>query len=123
MWMTVISTTAAMCMAVRWRHSLTISAEDWPGSTTHLGFGQPPSNRRRISFAPASRGGLRALLSRSMWGGAHDRPANLDIPRRWKACRNDDSDSDGTPEGVGHACGWKRRRGLVPLPGILQDSG
>ena len=34
-----------------------------------------------------------------------DRPANLDIPRRWKACRNDDSDSDGAPEGVGHTCG------------------
>jgi uncharacterized protein (TIGR00369 family) len=34
-------------------------------------------------------------------GAAHDRPANLDIARRWKACRNDDSDPDGAPAGVG----------------------
>jgi uncharacterized protein (TIGR00369 family) len=40
------------------------------GSTSHLDFGQPRSSRRRISFAAARRGGLPALLSRSMWGGA-----------------------------------------------------
>jgi hypothetical protein len=45
------------CMAVRWRRSPMISAEDWPGSTFHLGFEQPRSNRRRISFAPACQGG------------------------------------------------------------------
>src|SRR5215470_3375288 len=28
-------------------------------------------------------------------GAAHDRPANLDIPPRRKACCNDDPDSDG----------------------------
>jgi hypothetical protein len=64
------STTAVMFMAVRWRRSPTISAEHWPGSTSHLGFAQPRSSRRRISFAPARRGGLPALLYRSMWGGA-----------------------------------------------------
>jgi hypothetical protein len=47
MWMTVISTTAAMFMAVRWRHSPMISAEHWR-STSHLGFGQPRSSRRRL---------------------------------------------------------------------------
>ena len=36
---------------------------------------------------------------------AHDRPANLDIPRRRKGCRDDDSDADGAPEGVGHTGG------------------
>jgi hypothetical protein len=60
----LISTTAATCMAVRWRHSPTISAEHWPGLTSHLGFGQPRSSRRRISFAPASRGGSLASLYR-----------------------------------------------------------
>jgi uncharacterized protein (TIGR00369 family) len=34
-----------------------VSAEDWPGLTSRRGFGQPPSNRRRISFAPACQGG------------------------------------------------------------------
>jgi acyl-coenzyme A thioesterase PaaI-like protein len=38
--MTVISTTAAMCMAVRWRRSPMIWAEEWPGSTSRLRFGQ-----------------------------------------------------------------------------------
>src|SRR5438874_13758286 len=36
--MIVISTTAAMCMAVRWRRSPTISAEDWPGLNVLPGF-------------------------------------------------------------------------------------
>jgi acyl-coenzyme A thioesterase PaaI-like protein len=40
------------------------------GLKSHLGFGQPRSSRRRISFAPASRGGLPGLLYQSMWGGA-----------------------------------------------------
>src|SRR5690348_7763510 len=31
---------------------------------------------------------------------AHDRPANLEIPPRRKACRNDDSDADGAPKGI-----------------------
>jgi hypothetical protein len=38
-------------------------------------------------------------------GAAHDRPANLDIPPGRKACRNDDSDSDGASSWVGYACG------------------
>jgi hypothetical protein len=61
---------SGMFMAAHWRRSPTISAEHWPGSTSHLGFGQPRSSRRRISFAPVRRGGLPALLYRSMWGGA-----------------------------------------------------
>src|SRR5438128_12069211 len=52
--------------------ALAAFADDLGGRLAGLnvspGFGQPPSNRRRISFAPASRGGLRSLLSRSMWG-------------------------------------------------------
>jgi hypothetical protein len=39
------------------------------GLNVPLGFGQPRSNRRQISSAPACQGGLRALLCRSMWGG------------------------------------------------------
>jgi len=38
MWTTVISTTAAMCTAVRWRRSPTILEDHWPGSTPRLGF-------------------------------------------------------------------------------------
>jgi len=38
-------------------------------------------------------------------GAAHDRPTDFDISRRRKACRDDDSDSDGAPEGVGRTCG------------------
>jgi hypothetical protein len=34
-----------------------LGGRDWPGSTFHLDFGQPRSNRRRISFAPACQGG------------------------------------------------------------------
>jgi acyl-coenzyme A thioesterase PaaI-like protein len=40
------------------------------GLNVSLGFGQPRSSRRRISFEPAYRGGLPELLCRSMWGGA-----------------------------------------------------
>src|SRR5262249_11930721 len=47
-----ISTTAAMCMAVHWRRSPMILAEHWPDTTFRLGFGQPRSSRRRISFGP-----------------------------------------------------------------------
>ena len=47
----------------------TISAEHWPGSTFDLSFGQPRSSRRPISSALVYRGGLPALLYRSMWGG------------------------------------------------------
>src|SRR5215472_10095513 len=101
--MIVISITAAMCMAVRWRSSPTILAKHWPGSTSHLGFGQPRSNRRRIFFAPVDRGGLPALRCRSM--AVHDLPANLDIPPGREACRNDDPDSDGAPKGGGDTIG------------------
>jgi hypothetical protein len=37
-------------------------------------------------------------------GAAHDRPANLDIPPRRKACRNDDPDADGASNWVGYTC-------------------
>jgi len=86
--------------------ALAAFADDLGGRLAGLnvspGFRTTPSSPRRISFAPASRGGLPVLLYRSMWGGATIVLQTLDIPRRWKACRNDDSDSDGAPEGVGH---------------------
>jgi acyl-coenzyme A thioesterase PaaI-like protein len=54
--------------------ALAAFADDLGGALAGLnvppGFGQPRSSRRRISFAPACRGGLPALLSRSMWGVA-----------------------------------------------------
>src|ERR1700736_3826215 len=102
--MTVISTTAALSMAVRWRRSPMIWAEDWLGSTCRLGFGQPRSSRRRISFAPACRGGLPGLLCRPC-GAAHDRLTNLDISTGRKACGDDDPDSDGAPKRVGDTFG------------------
>src|SRR5258708_3789513 len=104
MWMTVISTTAAMCTAVRWRHSPTISAEHWPGSTSHRGFGQSPSSEDEYLSRLRAGAAYRCCCT-GPCGAAHDRGATLDIPRRWKAGRNDDSDSDGAPGGVGHPCG------------------
>ena len=49
-------------------------------------------------------------------GATNDRPANLDLPPRRKACRDDGSDSDGASKWVGHTLGRRQRRGLVPFP-------
>jgi len=62
MWTTVISTTAAMCTAVRWRRSPTILEDLWPGSTSRMGFGPPRSSRRPTSFALVGRSGLAIAL-------------------------------------------------------------
>ena len=101
--MTVISTTVAMCMAVRWRRSPMISAEDWPGLTCRLGFGQ----HDRIEDE---------YLSRLRAGAAYRRCRTVHVGRRMivlqtSIYRPDGKlaammiQTDGAPEGVGHTCG------------------
>jgi hypothetical protein len=83
--------------------ALAAFADDLGGRLAGLnvpsGAGQPRLNPTRISFESASLGGLPGLLWRSMLGQRmiviHDMP-----PGR-KACRNDDSNADGAPKGVG----------------------
>jgi hypothetical protein len=101
--MTVISTIEVMCMAVRWRRSPMILVEHWPGSMSRLGFEQPRLSQREY-LSRLRAGAAYRRCGAGPCGAAHDRPANLDIPPGRKACRNDDPDSDGSPEDIGHTC-------------------